>query len=177
MGRHDATICMNESVTRLPDLARTGLSGHLLPGLYRMGHTARHTAVPERQQATVGVQRQHAACGKVARTGTLRRPAPGGKANFFQQHGEGDGEGVVDGEVVHVVPAQASLVKRPLRSLTSAALQYVFHGREVLLAMGRSLDAASASLRFSFGPDTTAEAIDALLSVLPGVVERARSAA
>ena len=26
MGRHDATICMNESVARLPDLARTGLS-------------------------------------------------------------------------------------------------------------------------------------------------------
>ena len=30
MGRHDATICMNESVARLPDLARTGLSGALI---------------------------------------------------------------------------------------------------------------------------------------------------
>lgn len=61
-------------------------------------------------------------------------------------------------------------------STGSACTAGVHQPSEVLLAMGRTLDAASASLRFSFGPDTTVEAVDALLDVLPGVVERARSA-
>jgi cysteine desulfurase len=47
----------------------------------------------------------------------------------------------------------------------------------VLLAMGRPLAHASASLRFSFGPDTTAVQVDGLLAVLPAVVARARTAA
>lgn len=61
-------------------------------------------------------------------------------------------------------------------STGSACTAGVHQPSEVLLAMGRTLDAAAASLRFSFGPDTTAGAIEALLGVLPGVVERARAA-
>lgn len=47
---------------------------------------------------------------------------------------------------------------------------------EVLLAMGRSLDTALASVRFSFGPSTTAEQVGSLASLLPDVVSRARTA-
>lgn len=62
-------------------------------------------------------------------------------------------------------------------STGSACTAGVHQPSEVLLAMGRTLDDASASLRFSFGPDSSAETVDALLAVLPGVVERARAAA
>ncbi|MFT4110079.1 aminotransferase class V-fold PLP-dependent enzyme, partial [Propionicimonas sp.] len=62
-------------------------------------------------------------------------------------------------------------------STGSACTAGVHQPSEVLLAMGRSIEAASASLRFSFGPDTTLEQVDALLAVLPEVVERARTAA
>lgn len=47
---------------------------------------------------------------------------------------------------------------------------------EVLLAMGRSLADASASIRFSFGPSTTGSDIERTLAVLPDVVSRARVA-
>jgi cysteine desulfurase len=62
-------------------------------------------------------------------------------------------------------------------STGSACTAGVHQPSEVLLAMGRSLDDASASLRFSFGPGTTPAEVDTLLAVLPGVVERARAAA
>ncbi len=61
-------------------------------------------------------------------------------------------------------------------STGSACTAGVHQPSEVLLAMGRSMEDASASLRFSFGPQTTAEAVEALLGVLPGIVERARAA-
>ncbi|MCB0912377.1 MAG: cysteine desulfurase [Propionibacteriaceae bacterium] len=61
-------------------------------------------------------------------------------------------------------------------STGSACTAGVHQPSEVLLAMGRTTADASASLRFSFGPDTTTGAIDALLGVLPGIVARARSA-
>lgn len=61
-------------------------------------------------------------------------------------------------------------------STGSACTAGVHQPSEVLLAMGRTSHAASASLRFSFGPDTTTGSIDALLGLLPGIVERARSA-
>ncbi len=47
---------------------------------------------------------------------------------------------------------------------------------EVLLAMGRSLAQASASVRFSFGPGTTMAEVDRLAELLPDVVSRARTA-
>ena len=46
----------------------------------------------------------------------------------------------------------------------------------VLLALGRSEDNARSSQRFTLGPGTTEEHIDALLDVLPQVVENARKA-
>lgn len=61
-------------------------------------------------------------------------------------------------------------------STGSACSAGVHQPSEVLLAMGRSLAAAAGSLRFSFGPDTTQAAIDRLLAVLPGALERARAA-
>jgi cysteine desulfurase len=61
-------------------------------------------------------------------------------------------------------------------STGSACTAGVHQPSEVLLAMGRSPAAAAASLRFSFGPDTTEGQVDALLAVLPGVVGRARAA-
>ena len=45
-----------------------------------------------------------------------------------------------------------------------------------LLAMGLSEPDARGALRVTLGPDTTADEIDALLAVLPGVVEQARAA-
>ncbi len=62
-------------------------------------------------------------------------------------------------------------------STGSACTAGVHQASDVLLAMGRSLPDASASLRFSFGPGTTGPQIEALLAVLPDVVARARSAA
>jgi cysteine desulfurase len=46
----------------------------------------------------------------------------------------------------------------------------------VLLALGASEAEARSSLRFSLGHTSTAADVDALLDVLPAVVERARRA-
>jgi cysteine desulfurase len=46
----------------------------------------------------------------------------------------------------------------------------------VLLAMGLSESDARGALRFTLGPDSTESEIDALLAVLPGIVEQARAA-
>lgn len=62
-------------------------------------------------------------------------------------------------------------------STGSACTAGVHQPSEVLLAMGRSGAAAAASLRFSFGPQTSQADIDSLLAVLPVVIERARAAA
>ena len=61
-------------------------------------------------------------------------------------------------------------------STGSACTAGVHQPSEVLLAMGRSDAAAASSLRFSFGPDSSTAALDHLLAVLPGIVERARGA-
>ena len=47
---------------------------------------------------------------------------------------------------------------------------------DVLLALGRTHAEASGSLRFSFGPQTTAADVDRLLAALPDAVARARLA-
>lgn len=47
---------------------------------------------------------------------------------------------------------------------------------DVLLAMGRTLEQASASIRFSMGRQTTLAEIDRLCDALPDVVSRARTA-
>lgn len=62
-------------------------------------------------------------------------------------------------------------------STGSACTAGVHQPSEVLLAMGRSLADAGASLRFSFGPSTTQADIERVLAVLPDAVARARSAA
>lgn len=46
----------------------------------------------------------------------------------------------------------------------------------VLLAMGRSKQDATDVQRFSMGPLTTPEAVQALIDALPGVIEQARAA-
>lgn len=61
-------------------------------------------------------------------------------------------------------------------STGSACSAGVHQPSHVLLAMGRTLAEASASLRFSFGPSTTAADIDALLAVLPDALAKARAA-
>lgn len=61
-------------------------------------------------------------------------------------------------------------------SVGSACRAGVHQPSEVLLAMGRSVEDASATLRFSMGWNTTEADVDRLLDVLPGAVERARSA-
>jgi len=61
-------------------------------------------------------------------------------------------------------------------STGSACTAGVHQPSEVLLAMGRGVADASASLRFSFGPTTTRAEIEALVKLLPGVVARARAA-
>ena len=62
-------------------------------------------------------------------------------------------------------------------STGSACTAGVHQPSEVLLAMGRSLADAGASLRFSFGPSTTQGDVDRVLAVLPDAVARARAAA
>ena len=61
-------------------------------------------------------------------------------------------------------------------STGSACTAGVHQPSEVLLAMGRSPAEASASLRFSFGPATTAAEVAVLLGLLPEAVARARRA-
>lgn len=61
-------------------------------------------------------------------------------------------------------------------STGSACTAGVHQPSDVLLAMGRTLAEASASLRFSFGPSTTSRDIDLLVRVLPDALARARSA-
>jgi len=61
-------------------------------------------------------------------------------------------------------------------STGSACQAGVPEASHVLLAMGLSEADARGALRFTLGSDTTAAEIDALLAVLPGVVEQARAA-
>jgi len=61
-------------------------------------------------------------------------------------------------------------------STGSACQAGVPEASHVLLAMGLSESDARGALRFTLGPDSTAAEIDALLAVLPGVVEQARAA-
>ena len=61
-------------------------------------------------------------------------------------------------------------------STGSACQAGVPEASHVLLAMGLSEPDARGALRVTLGPDTTADEIDALLAVLPGVVEQARAA-
>ncbi len=62
-------------------------------------------------------------------------------------------------------------------STGSACTAGVHQPSEVLLAMGRQVADAAASLRFSFGPDTSVADVERLLEVLPAIVARARAAA
>jgi cysteine desulfurase len=61
-------------------------------------------------------------------------------------------------------------------STGSACQAGVPEASHVLLAMGLSESTARGALRFTLGPDTTEAEVDALLAVLPGVVEQARAA-
>jgi cysteine desulfurase len=61
-------------------------------------------------------------------------------------------------------------------STGSACQAGVAEVSHVLAAMGVPVDEARGALRFTLGADTTRDAIDALLAVLPGVVDQARSA-
>lgn len=61
-------------------------------------------------------------------------------------------------------------------STGSACQAGVPEASHVLLAMGVDEEAARGALRFTLGFDTTDTEIDALLEVLPGVVEQARAA-
>jgi cysteine desulfurase len=61
-------------------------------------------------------------------------------------------------------------------STGSACQAGVAEVSHVLAAMGVPHDEARGALRFTLGSDTTPEAIDALLAVLPRVVDQARSA-
>lgn len=61
-------------------------------------------------------------------------------------------------------------------SVGSACRAGVHQPSEVLIAMGRSVDEASWTLRFSFGHTTTAADIDRLCEVLPVVVPQAQRA-
>ena len=61
-------------------------------------------------------------------------------------------------------------------STGSACTAGVHQPSEVLLAMGRTAEEASASLRFSLGRGTDTAAIEKLIAVLPEAVERARTA-
>ena len=61
-------------------------------------------------------------------------------------------------------------------STGSACTAGVHQPSEVLLAMGRSADEASASLRFSLGRSSDAAAVERVLAVLPEAVDRARAA-
>jgi len=59
-------------------------------------------------------------------------------------------------------------------STGSACSAGVARPSHVLLAMGADEDSARSSLRFSLGRTSTAADVDALLDVLPSVVDRAR---
>lgn len=61
-------------------------------------------------------------------------------------------------------------------STGSACHAGVHQPSDVLLAMGRTAEQASASVRFSMGRSTTAAEIDRLCELLPDVVSRARAA-
>jgi len=61
-------------------------------------------------------------------------------------------------------------------STGSACTAGVPQPSHVLLAMGRDVAAASGSLRFSLGHDSTAADVDAVAAAIEPVVERARAA-
>lgn len=61
-------------------------------------------------------------------------------------------------------------------SVGTACRAGVHRPSQVLLAMGRSIDAARSSIRISLGWNTTEADVDAFCAALPDVVERARAA-
>ena len=61
-------------------------------------------------------------------------------------------------------------------STGSACQAGVPEASHVLLALGLDEPTARGALRFTLGSGTTAEEVDALIAVLPGIVERARTA-
>jgi cysteine desulfurase len=61
-------------------------------------------------------------------------------------------------------------------STGSACQAGVPEASHVLLAMGVPESSARGALRFTLGPETTADEVDALLAVLPGAVAQARAA-
>ena len=89
-----------------------------------------------------------------------------------QQHGgllrQGPGEG---DSLLLLLDARGVEV-----STGSACSAGVARPSHVLLAMGADEDSARSSLRFSLGHTSTAADVDALVEVLPAVVERARRA-
>ena len=61
-------------------------------------------------------------------------------------------------------------------SLGAACTAGVPEPSHVLLAMGATQDNASASLRFSFGADSTMSDVDAVIAALPSALAKAHAA-
>jgi cysteine desulfurase len=62
-------------------------------------------------------------------------------------------------------------------SLGSACAAGAAEPSHVLLAMGRSREAARSALRFSLGPGTTAADVDRVIELLPPLVAQVRAGA
>jgi cysteine desulfurase len=78
-----------------------------------------------------------------------------------------------EGEVLILLLDQAGIAC----STGSACQSGAVDPSHVLLAIGRSKELANGSLRFSLGRDSTRGDVDAVLEVLPKIVEQARRAA
>lgn len=128
-------------------------------------------AVAERQAeaARLAVLRERLLAGALALPGA-RATLPQGVAHlpgtahlWFEQ---ADGEALLMALDLAGVDASAG----------SACHAGVAQPSHVMLAMGRTQEAARATLRCSMGPATTSADVDQLLAVLPGAVETARRA-
>src|SRR3546814_9764460 len=71
-----------------------------------------YTTLFRSQQAAVGVQGQCAVRVEISLAQALGRLAPIGKTQFLQQHQQGDGERIVNGQVVDVVKCGVGVIQR-----------------------------------------------------------------
>jgi cysteine desulfurase len=129
------------------------------PQLHARLSALRDDLVARVREAVPGAQLNGAAVPATGRAGAERLP---GNAHFSFPGCEGD-------SLLLLLDARGVEV-----STGSACSAGVARPSHVLLAMGADEDTARSSLRFSLGHTSTAADVDALLEVLPAVVDRAR---
>src|SRR5581483_1266517 len=103
MRGHHAAIAVDESEVRRADLARARIAAELAASLDDMSEATGDAAVAEGEKPAVGIERPSPLAPKDAVARQCRRLAARRKSQFLEQNQKRDGEGIIDGEEIHVL--------------------------------------------------------------------------